>query len=296
MGRVDLKRILVFITISYDTGIFIDLVVFLAGINPLTHVMGDLWAFSRMWSVTLSSFVCVLLHRESIGTMLRSFLVLSRKTAVYYFLWSPLIVYITIGIYIVIASPLGLFDLGAITEVLVREVNDLPGIRIEQALLLYVFPIGYLLAITLHALYALGEEIGWRGYLYNVLGAKPTLTNTIIVGSVWSLWHAPAILLFGLNYGINRLVGILIFIPFCVAHTYSYLYTTTKSKSVLPAASLHGTLNSLWVLMTWKTSRIPMEQRELLLGLGILGTIAWSVTSISLYAIYRFIYVTKDRY
>ena len=45
------------------------------------------------------------------------------------------------------------------------------------------------------ALIALGEEIGWRGWLLPVLAGRTTRIRAALgVGVVWGLWHAPALL------------------------------------------------------------------------------------------------------
>ena len=59
------------------------------------------------------------------------------------------------------------------------------------------------------AVIALGEEIGWRGWLLPTLAARTTrLRATLGVGAIWGLWHAPA-LLQGAARGTMLLVGAL---------------------------------------------------------------------------------------
>ena len=51
-----------------------------------------------------------------------------------------------------------------------------------------------------HTLFAMGEEAGWRGYLWSVLRPLGFWRTAAIVGVAWGLWHAP-IIAAGHNYG-----------------------------------------------------------------------------------------------
>jgi len=119
----------------------------------------------------------------------------------------------------------------------------------------------------------MGEEIGWREYLYGLLSSKHTLTSTLVIGVCWGLWHAMAVLLLGYNYTYNRILGVLLFTALTITLTYPHLIVASRVKSILPACSLHGALNALWSL-TLVATRLPVEQRELPLGLGVLGIVA----------------------
>ncbi|MEM1915587.1 MAG: hypothetical protein QXG90_08130 [Candidatus Nezhaarchaeales archaeon] len=67
-----------------------------------------------------------------------------------------------------------------------------------------------------------------------------------------------------------------------IATTFPHLLLVTASGSVIPAASLHGAINALWGL-TIAASNLPLEQREVLLGLGVLGIITWTIITVTLY-------------
>lgn len=57
---------------------------------------------------------------------------------------------------------------------------------------------------------ALGEEIGWRGWLLPTLAARTTrLGASLGVGAIWGLWHLPAIVQGGIARGGMLLVGAL---------------------------------------------------------------------------------------
>ncbi|HVY85963.1 MAG TPA: CPBP family glutamic-type intramembrane protease [Caulobacterales bacterium] len=51
---------------------------------------------------------------------------------------------------------------------------------------------------------SLTEELGWRGYLHSLWRPSGFWRCSLATGAIWGLWHAPAILLYGLNYPQNR--------------------------------------------------------------------------------------------
>lgn len=96
-------------------------------------------------------------------------------------------------------------------------------------------------------IFALGEEIGWRGYLLPIL-LKLTSPRkaTLLHGLLWGLAHAPLIY-FGFNYGSNYWgapwTGILMMVQVCVVLGTWLAYVTIQSESILPAAIFHGAGN-----------------------------------------------------
>lgn len=90
------------------------------------------------------------------------------------------------------------------------------------------------------------EEMGWRGYLHHLWRRFGFLRYTLATGAIWGLWHAPAIYLFGLNYPEQRLVGIPLFVLYCVLLSFPFtLVRDGGGKSLVPAAILHGTANAV---------------------------------------------------
>lgn len=54
----------------------------------------------------------------------------------------------------------------------------------------------------LNMFFALGEEVGWRGYMYPILKKKfGTNKGRIIGGIIWGVWHWPIMILAGYEYG-----------------------------------------------------------------------------------------------
>jgi len=109
-------------------------------------------------------------------------------------------------------------------------------------LLLYVLQ-SFILGCTVEAISGFGEELGWRSYLLKELRNKKFLSVSIIVGTVWGLWHFPLILV-GLNYPQHPVIGVGMMVVFCILITPIMIYIVLKSKSVITAALFHGIINA----------------------------------------------------
>jgi len=103
--------------------------------------------------------------------------------------------------------------------------------------------LAFTLAPFINVLFALGEELGWRGFLLPHLLPLGQWKAILISGTIWGIWHAPAIVQ-GLNYPGYPILGIFMMIIFCVllGAILSWLYLNTKSPWV--AALAHGSINA----------------------------------------------------
>jgi len=97
---------------------------------------------------------------------------------------------------------------------------------------------------TVNLLAALGEELLWRGYLWEKLKERGFWPASLEIGFWWGLWHAPLILA-GHNYPREPLLGVPMMILFTLALTPGLLWVREKAGSVLAAALFHGTLNAI---------------------------------------------------
>lgn len=79
-----------------------------------------------------------------------------------------------------------------------------------------------LLAPAINMFPALGEEVGWRGYMMPRLKERFGLLNGRLLGGVvWGVWHWPLMLLVGYEYGTNYLgaplLGLVVWCVVCFA-------------------------------------------------------------------------------
>jgi hypothetical protein len=68
---------------------------------------------------------------------------------------------------------------------------------------------------TAQAVFGLGEELGWRGFLPGELAPLGFWGASGLTGLVWGVWHAPVIL-FGPYYPGHPVAGVGMMTPFCL--------------------------------------------------------------------------------
>ena len=125
------------------------------------------------------------------------------------------------------------------------------------------------------------EELGWRGYLHNLWRGAGFWRASLGTGAIWGLWHAPAILLFGLNYPDDRGVGIGLFVAFCMLMSPILTFIRDRGASVWAAGIFHGTFNALGglTLLTLSNPTFPWNG---VVGIGGFAALAVGVAIVAL--------------
>lgn len=91
---------------------------------------------------------------------------------------------------------------------------------------------------------ALGEEIGWRGFLVPELAKRMSFTKvSVLSGVIWAAWHIPLVLFAGYNAGTNRSYELGCFTVMIVSMSFILAWLTLKSGSLWPAALFHASHN-----------------------------------------------------
>lgn len=101
----------------------------------------------------------------------------------------------------------------------------------------------------LNTLFALGEEIGWRGALYPRLKARFGIgKGRLLGGLIWGVWHWPVTILAGYNYGTQYLgapvLGPLVFCLGTVALGILFDLLYEKTRCIWVPALAHGAYNA----------------------------------------------------
>lgn len=143
---------------------------------------------------------------------------------------------------------------------------------------LYLTGAGLLAGATINALFGLGEELGWRGFLPRYLAPLGFWRASLLIGGVWGLWHAPIILL-GHNYPQHPTAGVAMMTLFTVLFTPLILYVRLRSRSVIAAAIMHGTFNGVAGLSVIAVSGVS----DLVRGtVGVAGCLLYLVLDVLL--------------
>jgi membrane protease YdiL (CAAX protease family) len=91
---------------------------------------------------------------------------------------------------------------------------------------------------------ALGEEIGWRGFLVPELFKTQGFTKTsLISGFIWGVWHLPILLFADYNSGTPSWYAMSCFMVLIISMSFIYTWFRIKSGSLWTAVLLHASHN-----------------------------------------------------
>ena len=110
-----------------------------------------------------------------------------------------------------------------------------------------------LLAPAINMFPALGEEVGWRGYMMPRLKERFGLLNGRLLGGVvWGIWHWPLMLLVGYEYGTNYLgaplLGLVVWCVVCFALNTLLDILYERTECIWVPAIAHGAFNAIAAL------------------------------------------------
>ncbi|MDI1483926.1 CPBP family intramembrane glutamic endopeptidase [Polyangium sp. y55x31] len=110
---------------------------------------------------------------------------------------------------------------------------------------------GGIIALTIGPLVlsvlALGEEIGWRGYLLPRLIDARVPHPALVTGLVWGFWHTPLILSGHYNPSPSPILSLLFFVVALCGQSYYAARLRLDTGSVWPPVVLHAGWNAILV-------------------------------------------------
>lgn len=265
-----MNKIRNFIFLSFSLTWTIWFLIWLLGIK-LGEPISQVGTVLAMWMPALAYFILRKIEADHYP-LKAGFRLAFKKNWKYYLLaiWLPaFLTMLGAGLYFLIfRSQFGL-EFASVEDMLKAvgaETQDVPlG-------LIAIFQI--IAAVTygsiINSFFALGEEIGWRGYLYPAFREKfSSLHSHLLTGLIWSLWHLPLNLQgynFGSTYWGKPLLGLVAMFIFCFSIGVLLSFMMEKTGSLWAPALLHGAVNAsagLGILF-----QMPTEQA---LSLRILG-------------------------
>ncbi len=137
-----------------------------------------------------------------------------------------------------------------------------------------------LLGAFINMLFAVGEEAGWRGYMYPRLKARlGSVKGRIVGGLIWGAWHWPLMILVGYEYNLGIfnapwymvLLGMGAFCLVCVALGTLMDFFYEKAGNIWAPALAHGAFNAIAALGMMLTTVAYLDRQ--LLGPAPVGLI-----------------------
>lgn len=118
-------------------------------------------------------------------------------------------------------------------------------------------------SLAISSAFALGEEIGFRGYLLPRLVHLGTTRGLVLAGLMFGIWHFPLMLLTPLYPVLGNwlIVGPIVLVTLTAAGVF-YGFFQLSSGSVWPATIAHGAVNTsfkLFGMITVTSSPLALE-------------------------------------
>jgi membrane protease YdiL (CAAX protease family) len=196
-----------------------------------------LFVTGAMWSPALATFATKKIFRERIRDLpwqwaegryiaLAYFLPVGYSLPIYLFVWF---------------TGLGPFNSSTLPKILADfGWQNLPTGFGVSLFVLFTATLGMVAKLSR----AIGEEIGWRGFLV------PELTKVVgfrgvgaISGLMWAAFHYPVLLFADYNSGAPAWYSIVCFTLWVVIASYIMAWLTLRARSLWPAAILHASHN-----------------------------------------------------
>ncbi len=283
--RLDTKRILIYLALSFGIAWLIGLIVYLTGgmVNspPVVRGMGItlatlLIASGYMFAPALAHMLTRMISNEgwddaALSPRLR------RGWPFWLIAWfAPALLTIAgMAIYFLVFPANFDSSLNTVRQLLALsgQPDASPWASVGMQVLLAV-----LIAPFINGLFTFGEEFGWRGYLQPKLMPLGGQQAMLVMGVIWGVWHWPVIAM-GHNYGFGYpgapWTGMLAMLWFTFVTGTFLGWVTLRAGSVWPAVIGHAAINGIAGL----GMNFLQGQPNLLLGpmpTGLIASLGWT--------------------
>ncbi len=256
MGKVDTRRIAVFLLFAFGIAWATGLVIYLTGglvnssqIAPGVPLAAVLLPTAYMWAPALGNILTRLLTREGWkDTYLTPYLRLGWFYYVICWFAPGILTLLGVALFFFIFPQYYDPTLGTLRKLMESAAAGRPLPADLWSVALQQIVIGLLIAPILNAVATLGEELGWRAYLLPKLLPLGARWALIVSGLIWGVWHWPIIMMggeYGFGYWGFPWTGMLLFLVFTTAVGTLIGWATIRTRSVWPAVVGHGAINGI---------------------------------------------------
>jgi uncharacterized protein len=196
-----------------------------------------MYVFGLMWCPALAGMLTLRLNGRSLADLGWKW----GETKYQIRSWYIPILYASIAYAIIWIFHFGAFGNPAYYDAMIKSMHL--GGRPWISIVLGIFLLGTF-GMVRSVSAALGEEIGWRGFLVPELYKTTSFTATsLISGIVWSLWHYPILIYADYNAGTPTWYGLSCFTVMVISISFVFAWMRLKSGSLWTAAILHASHN-----------------------------------------------------
>ncbi|HHY31410.1 MAG TPA: CPBP family intramembrane metalloprotease [Firmicutes bacterium] len=259
-GRLDTRRIAIYLAFSFGIAWAVALVIYLTGglYNSPQLITGTpftlavvLLSTGYMWAPAVAHILTRALTRE--GWKDTSLMPHFRRSWPYWVAaWVGPGVLTLLGAALFFVLFPGYFDrsLSAVKAIL-QEAESVSGhpVPLSPWAFVVIQTIqAIIIAPVINGLFTFGEEFGWRAYLQPKLMPLGGRKALFLMGLIWGVWHWPVIAM-GHNYGLSYRgapwLGMLAMVWFTLVVGTFLGWLTLRAGNVWPAVIGHGAINGI---------------------------------------------------
>lgn len=146
--------------------------------------------------------------------------------------------------------------IGAFFSAFICSLFDIRVMSLPEGVPISKITLQFTLVFIMGLFAALGEEIGWRGYLVPKVYDTKIKYPTIFTGLVWALWHIPIVAFSGYYETLSPLMVILLYTAAIFGFNYFINWLRMASGSMWVATLTHASYNfffqTFWLYLLFK--------------------------------------------
>jgi membrane protease YdiL (CAAX protease family) len=254
------RKIAIFLTITFLLTAAVYAVVIPAGTLGLMVV-------ALMWAPGIAALVTQLITMRSVAGL--GWRWSGTRYALISFLIPLLLCVVVYGLF---------WGVGLVPFTSVELVDTVAAASGRQLTLPIAILTTVIVIFPLSMLTALGEEIGWRGFLVPELAKRYSFGMTALIsGVIWAIYHVPAILFTDYSSRAPLWYALIMFILMAISASFVFAWLRLKSGSLWTAVILHASHNlfiqSIFDPMTLDFGLTPYLTTEFGAGLAVAYTL-----------------------